>query len=101
MKRLRAKRTFQPLSIADVRSCPYSFRSRGARLYKTGCDPVEFHELNRLVWSRDSRCPIAAEEVFSLYEQNRRFVDRERLSGREPRLIRELGKAFGRGFDLT
>ena len=53
------------------------------------------------MWSCDSRCPIAAEEVFSLYEQNRRFVDRERLSGREPRLIRELGKAFGRGFDLT
>ena len=62
--------------------------------------PAEFPELNRLVWSRDPRRAIAAEEVFALYERNWRFVDRERLTDREARLIRELGKAYGHRFDL-
>ena len=62
--------------------------------------PAEFPELERLAWNRDPRRPVPAEEVFALYERNWRFIDRERLTNREARLIRELGKKYGHGFDL-
>lgn len=62
--------------------------------------PAEFPELKRLVWNRDPARPITAEEVFSLYERNWRFVDRDGLTDREAQLIKELGEEFGRGFPL-
>ena len=59
--------------------------------------PAEFPELRLLVWNRDPARPIAAEEVFALYERNWRFVDTQRLTEKERRLIDELAEAFGHG----
>lgn len=66
--------------------------------FDAGIVPAEFPELRKLAWNRDPARPVAAEEAFALYERNWRFVDREHLTEREARLIRALGKAFGRGF---
>lgn len=63
--------------------------------------PAEFPELKRLAWNRDPHRPVAAEEAFALYERNWRFVDREHLTDREARLIRELEKAYVGGFSLS
>ncbi|MEQ1950753.1 hypothetical protein [Mesorhizobium sp. CN2-181] len=62
--------------------------------------PADFPELKRLVWNRDPSRPIAAEEVFALYERNWRFVDQDHLTEREAKLIDELGRVYGRGFEL-
>ena len=63
--------------------------------------PEEFPELCKLVWNRDPARPIAADEVFSLYERNWRFVDRDALTEHEMLLIRELTDTFGMGLMLT
>jgi hypothetical protein len=63
--------------------------------------PAEFPELNALVWNRNPARPIAAEEVFALYERNWRFVDRDHLTEREKCLIDELTHEFGHGYMLT
>jgi hypothetical protein len=62
--------------------------------------PAEFPELKRLVWNRDPLRPIAADEVFALYERNWRFVDRDHLTEKERHLINQLGEEYGRGFKL-
>lgn len=59
--------------------------------------PADFPELATLVWNRDLSRPIDADEVFALYERNWRFVDQDRLSETEARLIRELTDTFGHG----
>ncbi|ATN33451.1 hypothetical protein ACO34A_06480 [Rhizobium sp. ACO-34A] len=59
--------------------------------------PAEFPELAALVWNRDPARPMAAEEVFALYERNWRFVDRDRLTETERRLIEELAEEYGHG----
>lgn len=59
--------------------------------------PTEFPELRRLVWNRDPALPIRASDAFALYERNWRHVDRENLTEREARLIRDLTEAFGHG----
>ncbi|CZT34468.1 hypothetical protein [Rhizobium sp. 9140] len=59
--------------------------------------PADFPELATLVWNRDPSRPIDADEVFALYERNWRFVDQDRLSETEARLIRELTDTFGHG----
>lgn len=56
---------------------------------------AEFPELKRLVWNRDVTRPISAEEVFTLYERNWRFVDTAHLTDREAELIRDLTRQFG------
>jgi len=63
--------------------------------------PAEFPELNALVWSRNPARPIAAKEVFALYERNWRFVDQARLTDREQQLIEELTEEFGHGCMFT
>lgn len=63
--------------------------------------PAKFPELNKLVWNRDPRRPMADDEVFALYERNWRFVDRERLTEEETRLLMELGNKYGHGFGLV
>jgi hypothetical protein len=60
--------------------------------------PADFPELKRLVWNRDPLRPIAAEEVFALYERNWRFVDQDHLTEREAELIDELGRLYSNGF---
>jgi hypothetical protein len=59
--------------------------------------PAEFPELKALVWNRDPACGIPAQEAFALYERNWRFVDRNRLSKHEARLIEDLARVFGHG----
>jgi hypothetical protein len=59
--------------------------------------PADFPELSQIVWSRDAARPIAASEVFAIYERNWRFVDRNRLTAAETRLILELTARFGHG----
>lgn len=63
--------------------------------------PAKFPELNKLAWNRDPRIPMAADEVFALYERNWRFVDREHLTEEETRLLMELGDRYGHGFRLV
>lgn len=63
--------------------------------------PADFPELKNLAWSRDATRPIPAEEAFALYERNWRFVDKERLTDREARLIRGLTRKFGHGVMLV
>ena len=63
--------------------------------------PAEFPELNALVWNRNPARPIAANEVFELYERNWRFVDKDHLTEREQRLIEELTDEYGQGCMLT
>ena len=63
--------------------------------------PAEFPELNALVWNRNPARPIAAEEVFALYERNWRFVDQDNLTDRERLLIAELTAEFGCGHMLA
>jgi hypothetical protein len=62
--------------------------------------PAKFPELSKLAWNRDPCRPMAAEDVFALYERNWRFVDHEHLTEEEARLLRELGDKFGHGFRL-
>lgn len=62
--------------------------------------PARFPELKKLVWNRNPDQPIRAEEVFALYERNWRFVDRDRLTPAEVRLLRELEKQYGHDFPL-
>lgn len=59
--------------------------------------PADFPELKALAWNRDPACGIPAREAFALYERNWRFVDRNRLSKDEARLIEELAHTFGHG----
>lgn len=59
--------------------------------------PAEFPELATLVWNRDPARPMAAEEVFAIYERNWRFVDRDGLTEAERRLIEELAEEYGHG----
>ena len=59
--------------------------------------PADFPQLRQLVWSRDAARPIAAEEVFAIYERNWRFVDRNRLTAAEKTLILALTARFGHG----
>jgi hypothetical protein len=59
--------------------------------------PAQFPELKTLVWNRDPARPIAAEEVFALYERNWRFVDAQNLTDDEKLLIKELTDEFGHG----
>jgi hypothetical protein len=59
--------------------------------------PAEFPELKLLAWNRDPARPIAAAEVFALYERNWRFVDRNHLTEPETALIRDLTERFGHG----
>jgi hypothetical protein len=59
--------------------------------------PADFPELALIVWSRDASRPIAAAEVFAIYERNWRFVDRSRLTSAETALIRDLTERFGHG----
>jgi hypothetical protein len=63
--------------------------------------PADFPELKMLVWNRDPLRPIPAEEAFALYERNWRFVETEKLTDHEARLIRELTDAFGNGVLLV
>lgn len=63
--------------------------------------PAEFPELSTLVWNRNPVRPIAADEVFALYERNWRFVDKDHLTAREKRLIQELTDEYGHGCMLT
>ncbi|WP_416798214.1 hypothetical protein [Ciceribacter azotifigens] len=63
--------------------------------------PAEFPELGALVWNRDPARPMPARDVFSLYERNWRFVNREHLTDRERLLIDELTEEFGNGRMLT
>lgn len=63
--------------------------------------PAEFPELRELAWNRDVTRPIPAKEAFALYERNWRFVDKDGLTDREARLIRELAKEFGHGVMLV
>ncbi|WFU09829.1 hypothetical protein QA646_02875 [Rhizobium sp. CB3090] len=63
--------------------------------------PADFPELKMLVWNRDPLRPIPCEEAFALYERNWRFVETEKLTDREARLIRELTDAFGNGILLV
>jgi hypothetical protein len=63
--------------------------------------PAEFPELKTLVWNRDPARPIAAEEVFALYERNWRFVDQDFLTDKERRLIQELTDEYGHGHMLA
>lgn len=63
--------------------------------------PAEFPELKALVWNRNPSRPIAANEVFALYERNWRFVDKDHLTEREQRLIQELTDEYGHGCMLT
>lgn len=63
--------------------------------------PAEFPELNLLVWNRDPARPIAAEDVFALYERNWRFVDQANLTDKERLLIDELTAKFGHGHMLA
>ncbi|MCJ9674192.1 hypothetical protein MOV61_19080 [Neorhizobium sp. BETTINA12A] len=62
--------------------------------------PADYPELKQLVWSRDPLRPIPAEEVFSIYERNWRFVDERGLTRREADLIEDLARAFGGGVML-
>ena len=59
--------------------------------------PAQFPELKTLVWNRDPARPIAADEVFALYERNWRFVDKGNLTAEEKLLIEELTGEFGHG----
>ena len=59
--------------------------------------PAEFPELKALAWNRDPARGIPAQEAFALYERNWRFVDRNRLSEDEARLIEDLARIFGHG----
>jgi hypothetical protein len=63
--------------------------------------PAEFPELKVLVWNRNPTRPIAASEVFSLYERNWRFIDKTRLTEREQSLIKQLTDEYGHGCMLT
>ncbi|NKL25201.1 hypothetical protein GFM07_41535 [Rhizobium leguminosarum bv. viciae] len=63
--------------------------------------PTEFPELATLVWNRDPARPIAADEVFALYERNWRFVDQDHLTEKERLLIRELVDEYGHGHMLA
>lgn len=63
--------------------------------------PAEFPELKTLVWNRDPARPIAAEEVFALYERNWRFVDQDFLTDKERLLIQELTDEYGHGHMLA
>ena len=62
-----------------------------------GIVPADFPQLKQLVWNRNAARPIAAEEVFSLYERNWRFVDIARLTPPEAALIADLAQKFGKG----
>jgi hypothetical protein len=59
--------------------------------------PAEFPELKTLVWNRDPARPIAAADVFALYERNWRFVDQNYLTDKERALIDELTAEYGHG----
>ena len=63
--------------------------------------PADYPELKMLVWNRDPARPIPAADAFALYERNWRLVDKQNLTEREARLIRELTEAFGNGIFLA
>ena len=63
--------------------------------------PNDFPELKSLVWNRDPLRAMPACEAFALYERNWRFVDRDRLTEREMRLIRDLTATHGHGLLLV
>jgi len=63
--------------------------------------PADYPELSLLVWNRDAKRPIPAEEVFALYERNWRHVDKASIQPREAALIQRLADDFGQGRILT
>jgi hypothetical protein len=56
-----------------------------------------YPQLKLLCWNRQDSF-LTAEDAWSLYERNRRFVETDRLEPTEQRLIEKLSLRFGGGF---
>lgn len=63
--------------------------------------PARYPELALLVWNRDPKRPMAARDAFALYERNWRFVDVERMTPEERRLLARLTAVYGNGVLLA
>jgi hypothetical protein len=63
--------------------------------------PADYPQLASLIWNGDPSRALPAREIFSLYERNWRFVDREQLSQPEADLIAQLAHLFGQGVLLV
>lgn len=55
-----------------------------------------YPQLRLLCWNRRSRY-LSAQDAWSLYERNRRFVDHDRMEPAEQELLRKLSSRFGGG----
>ena len=58
---------------------------------------ADYPQLQGLAWNRRPGSLIDEAEAFALYESNWRFVDEERLTPRERRLLERLTRQFGNG----
>lgn len=57
----------------------------------------QYRQLSLIAWSRQPDDEITAEEAFSLYESNWRFVEQDRLDQDERELIDCLVATYGNG----
>lgn len=57
--------------------------------------PADYPQLNALV--EDPTGTLSPKEAFEIYERNWRFIDRDKLTDGETRLIRDLTDRFGDG----
>ena len=58
---------------------------------------AQYPQLSLIAWSRQPGDEITAEEAFSLYESNWRFVEHDRLDQDERELIESLTETYGNG----